>query len=197
MTDIEKHKLIDRNNTIIKIILEKVKQSCQNSVDLIGISGSFYNGDIYEKSDLDLVIIINDDKASILNSCFILDDIGFDIYCSKWSNFEKMAEYNDPYVTKLFDLNIIYNRDNQTMQKYLDLQEKAKRNMEDKNNISKKITNHFITVLNEFKMLSNNNLLNGYRGLAIIIREIEYIIYMINGTYVKRGIKRVPEEISK
>ena len=60
--------------------MEQIKEKCPDSIDMIAIGGSFCNGDIYDKSDLDLVIICNDlEKASVLNKCFILDDIGFDI----------------------------------------------------------------------------------------------------------------------
>ena len=88
MDNILKEKLIDRNNKIISMVLEKINNECPCCVDLIGIAGSFCNGDIYEKSDLDLVIIINDDKGYLLNRCFIIDDIGYDIYCEKWSKYE-------------------------------------------------------------------------------------------------------------
>ena len=55
-----KTKLEERNNRIIQAIIKKAEKICPGAIDLIGIAGSFYSGDIYEKSDLDLCIVIND-----------------------------------------------------------------------------------------------------------------------------------------
>ena len=61
----------------------------------------------YDKSDLDLVIIANDiEKACSICKCFILEDVAFDVYVTDWSRFNRMADYKDPYVTKLFDLDL-------------------------------------------------------------------------------------------
>ena len=53
--------------------------------------GSVAAGDEYEKSDLDLIILINDEKGQVLADGFILDDvdIGYDIYCTGWDMLEK------------------------------------------------------------------------------------------------------------
>jgi predicted nucleotidyltransferase len=69
-----------RNDRIIEAIIKKAENVCPGAIALIGIAGSFHSGDIYEKSDLDLCIVINDDSAWKVASCFILDDVAFDIY---------------------------------------------------------------------------------------------------------------------
>ena len=52
-----------RNQKIIDAIIEKEKALCPGSVALIGIYGSFQTGDIHPLSDLDLLILINDDRG--------------------------------------------------------------------------------------------------------------------------------------
>lgn len=106
-----KKKLEERNDRIIKSVVKKAEKVCPGAIALIGIAGSFHSGDIYEKSDLDLCIVANDDSASKAASCFILEDVGFDIYCTPWRRLEKMAEYNDPFITKLLELDIVYSSD--------------------------------------------------------------------------------------
>nr|MCR4929918.1 nucleotidyltransferase domain-containing protein [Lachnospiraceae bacterium] len=65
---------------IIDAILEKEKQECPGTLDLLGIYGSVSTGDVHEHSDLDLLVLINDSKGYILSKTFILDDeeIGYD-----------------------------------------------------------------------------------------------------------------------
>ena len=65
-------------------VIKKANSICPESIALIGVYGSFYTGDIHDKSDLDLCIVINDDEGWKLSSCFILDDVAFDIYCTPW-----------------------------------------------------------------------------------------------------------------
>lgn len=194
---LEKQNLINRNKKIIEIIMEQIKEKCPDSIDMIAIGGSFCNGDIYEKSDLDLVIISRDDKAKCLDKCFILDDVAMDVYTHDWTGFEQMAEYPHPYVTKLIDLDIIYVHDEDVLKHYKEIQSKLKANMSNENLVLQNIQEHFNKANSELtKLNQNENDLGGaYRCLARIIREVEFIIYMANKSYVKRGTKRVPEEI--
>lgn len=45
---------------------------------------------LYDKSDLDLLILINDDNGWKLGCTFIQDDlqVGHDIYCTNWEGLE-------------------------------------------------------------------------------------------------------------
>lgn len=74
-----------RNEKIINAVIEKAEKICPDSLALIGIYGSVATGDDYEKSDLDLLILIQDDNGWKLGTGFILDDVkvGYDIYCTK------------------------------------------------------------------------------------------------------------------
>jgi len=197
MEQLEKEQLINRNKKIIEIIMEQIKEKCPDSIDMIAIGGSFCNGDIYEKSDLDLVIISRDDKAKCLDKCFILDDVAMDVYTHDWTGFEQMAEYPHPYVTKLIDLDIIYVHDEDVLKRYKELQSKLKANMSNNDLVLKNIEDHFNKLKSELDKLNQNenDLGLAFRKLAHIIRETEFIIYMANSSYVKGGTKRVPEEI--
>jgi predicted nucleotidyltransferase len=116
-----KEKLEERNERIIEAVIKKAEIVCPGAIALIGIVGSFYSGDIYEKSDLDLCIVIDDDSACKVASCFILEDVAFDIYCTPWSRLEEMSKYNNPYITKLLELDIIYFSNDNHILKYMEL----------------------------------------------------------------------------
>lgn len=194
---LEKEKLLKRNKKIIEIIMKQINEKCPNSIDMIAIGGSFCNGDIYEKSDLDLVIISRDEKAGCLDKCFILGDVAMDVYTHDWTSFEKMSEYTNPYVTKLIDLDIIYVHDADVLKRYKELQTKLKASMKNDKLVLKNIEDHFSKAISELDKLNQNenDLGLAYRSLARIIKEVEFIIYMSNRSYVKRGTKRVPEEV--
>ena len=123
-------RLEERNQKIIDAIVTKAKRVCPESLALIGIYGSFLTGDIYSKSDLDLLILINDDSGGQLGSTFIQEDemVGHDLYCTNWDSLKDDAQYNHPNISKLMDSKIVYCAD----KKYLEKLEKLRNTVKDK-----------------------------------------------------------------
>ena len=102
--------LEERNQKIIDAVIKKANIVCPGALALIEINGSFMTGDFYEKSDLDLLILINDDRGRQLGCAFIQDDlqVGHDIYCTTWKRLQKDARYEHPNISKLMDVKIVY-----------------------------------------------------------------------------------------
>jgi len=194
-----KKMLEERNDRIIKAIIKKAENVCPGAISLIGIVGSFYSGDVYEKSDLDLCIVINDDTAWEVASCFILEDVAFDIYCTPWSELEEMSEYNNPYITKLLELDIVYCHDDQYMQKYMELRSKVVSKLNQVYSIkdNEKAEKFVNEASKEYACIMLSSKYGECRyATAGMLYCIEFAIYMYNKAYIKRGIKRIPEEIS-
>lgn len=193
------NELTCRNDRIIAAVLEKAKRVCPNSIALIGISGSFCTGDIHEKSDLDLFIVINDDDGWKIGSCFIIGDVAHDIYCTYWAQLEQMTEYRDPYVVKLMDMKFVYCADEKYMERYMQLREKLTKRLaeplcsEDIENCKK----HLLTAKQSLAdaMLTDSTAECRFAASGVVY-YCEFIIYMLNKCYIKRGVKRIPEEIA-
>jgi hypothetical protein len=194
-----KKKLEERNDRIIEAIIKKAERVCPGAIALIGIAGSFHSGDIYEKSDLDLCIVINDDNAWKVASCFILEDVAFDIYCTPWSRLEEMSKYNNPYITKLLDLDIVYCNDDKYMQKYMELRSNVTSELNQVYSIkdNEKAEKFVNEAIKEYANIMLSNKYGECRyATAGMLHYIEFAIYMYNKAYIKRGVKRIPEEIS-
>ena len=84
MDENKRLELLRRNNAIIEAVKAKAEKVCPGAVDLIAVAGSFASGDYYEKSDLDLLIVINNNTGWNLSKCFILGGTAHDIYCHTW-----------------------------------------------------------------------------------------------------------------
>lgn len=56
----------EMNQRIIDAVIDKAKQVCPDSLALIGVYGSVATGDEYEKSDLDLLILIKEIQHCII-----------------------------------------------------------------------------------------------------------------------------------
>jgi len=190
--------LKDRNDRIIAAIIKKASLVCPDSLALIGIAGSFHSGDIHERSDLDLCIVINDEDGWKIASCFILDEVGHDIYCTRWNKLETMSQYLDPHVTKLLELDIVYCADDASLERYMALRKKVQDRLnapfstEDAINVQRHLENAMKAYA---QIMLSENATEGKYASAKMLVSIEYAMYLANKTYIKRGIRRIPEEI--
>ncbi|MCI8387543.1 MAG: hypothetical protein HFE63_03645 [Clostridiales bacterium] len=198
MDDTIKSQLYLRNRRIIEAVITKAKTICPGAVDLIAVTGSFHSGDYYERSDLDLLIVINDEIGLKLAKCFILDDVAFDIYCNTWDQLELMSEYNEPHVVKLMDVDIVYCANDEVRWKYNMLHDRLTERLRSPidRRMIKKIRGHYDCALREFGRMcvEDSSSICKYIS-AKVIYYIEYVIYMLNQEYIRHGVKGIPAEI--
>ena len=192
--------LKERNQKIIDAVMTKANRVCPGSLALIGINGSFMTGDYYEKSDLDLLIVIRDDRGWQLGSTFIQDDlqVGHDIYCTTWERLQRDAGYEHPHISKLMDAEIVYCAEEKEKEKLEQLRKTAGDILDApfsepdyaKAENQLKEAEHGYTAA----MISENrsDVLNG-AGRAIYY--IENAIAMLNKQYFHYGVKRTYEEL--
>lgn len=195
-------KLILRNQKIIDAVIEKANKECPESLALIGIYGSFETGDFNEKSDLDLLVLINDDKGWQLGCTFIQDDlkVGHDIYCTTWENLREDSLYNNPNISKLMDSEIVYCA-NKKYSVRLEAFRKAakdilssdfsKEDYDKAENMIKK-AEHFYMQAIIAENLSNIRVKAGYA-----VYYVENAVAMLNKKYFRYGTKRVYEELEQ
>lgn len=189
-----------RNQKIIDAVIEKANRVCPGSLALIGIYGSFQTGDFYEKSDLDLLVLINDDKGWQLGCTFIQDDleVGHDIYCTTWENLQNDSLYNNPNISKLMDSKIVYYADEKYIEKLEALRKKvndillAPLSREDyiKAESTMKEAEHFYLAAMLAEDISDIWVQAGYT-----IYYVENAIAMLNKKYFHYGTKRAYEEL--
>ncbi|KWX79026.1 nucleotidyltransferase domain-containing protein [Paenibacillus jilunlii] len=126
MDEHTKHKLLEKNEQLINMVIERVKRDFPEDIAIIGLSGSFLTGDFHEKSDLDLIIINNTDRGWEISSCFIFDDVGYDIYCTPWNpRIEQQANLESPMVSSLINMKVLYCAKPEDLERLKGYQQKA------------------------------------------------------------------------
>lgn len=194
MESIDKKKIAEKNDKIIEHVMNEIENKCKDSIDLIGICENVEA----ESNDIELVIVVNTEDTQKMNKSFIIGDDGFDIYTKSWADFEEMSRYNNPNVAKLIDLKILYKSDDTVMERYMTLQQKLQQNMRNNALVMLSIREQFKNVLNAYReILATKNISVAYRKVADMIKGVEHILYMANKSYIKKGIKRIPEEIAQ
>lgn len=189
--------LSDTNRKIIDAIIKKAQKVCPGSLELIGVYGSVCTGDIHEKSDLDLLILINDDLGWKLSDGFILDDkgIGYDIYCTNWKMLEEEAACGHAHLAKLMDSEIVYASGHTAVRRVSELKSRAE-------NILKS-EKRFVcaeNMIKEAKRIYADAMLAETMAKARMcafgcISLLLDAVMVGNGKYFHKGIKRTFEEL--
>ena len=192
--------LEDRNNRIISAVLEKEKKLCPGAVALIGIYGSFQTGDIHPLSDLDLLILINDERGRQLETAFIQDDpgVGHDLYCTSWEDLRADARTAHPHISKLMDAEIVYCADEKYRTELEKLREQVRQELAEpfgaedyqKAEEERKEAECCYTKA----MIAEGPDDVRYRA-GIVIYHVENAVALLNKTYFRRGVKRRYEEL--
>ncbi len=189
-----------RNQKIIDAVIKKANIVCPGCLAIIGIYGSFMTGDINKKSDLDLLILINDDRGWQLGDGFVQEDlqVGHDIYCTTWDSLRNDALYTHPNISKLMDSDIVYCADD-TYRKELDALRKqandimsapfSEKDYQKAENQLKEATHSYALAMTSEK--PSDALY--HTGNAIFF--LENAIAMLNKQYFRRGVKRIYEEL--
>ena len=185
------------NQKIIDAVIEKADKTCPGSLALVGVYGSVATGDAYEKSDLDLLILIKDEEGRKLGTGFILEDkgIGYDIYCTDRASLEYDAECHHARLAKLMDSQIVCVKDEEAYDDLLKLRERAKRFL-----ASGERYRRVEELIGKAKLAYANACLYGDVGQVRLeaccaIQDLLDAVMLYHGRYFKRGVKRTFEEL--
>ena len=188
----------DLNQKIIDAVIEKAEKACPGSLALIGVYGSVATGDAYAKSDLDLLILIQDDRGSQLGTAFILDDnkVGYDIYCTNWDRLTYDAECHHAQLSKLMDSKIVYVKNQDAYEELCKLRERTKRFLESEDRFQR---------VNDLVDKAKVSFADAHlhEGLGQVRMDAFGVMYclmdammLFHGRYFKRGTKRMLEELA-
>ena len=188
----------ETHQKILNAIIEKAKKLCPDSLALIGLYGSNATGDVHQKSDLDLMILINDMQGYKLSDTFILDDtdIGYDLYCTTWKMLESDAECPHAYLAKLLDSQILYVKENASVSRLMNLRERAKSILSSEKRYEKANASFSRAKQAFADCMLVDDLSNARTYASAVITESLNALMLFYGTYFKKGAKRTFEELS-
>ncbi|MBO5937678.1 MAG: nucleotidyltransferase domain-containing protein [Clostridia bacterium] len=186
------------NRKIINAIIEKAESLYPDSVALIGAYGSVTTGDDYAKSDLDLLILIQDEEGRKLGTGFILNDsgVGYDIYCTDWNNLHHEAQCHHAHISKLMVSEVIYVKNQKAYAELCKLREETKLFLESDERFQR--VNELITkakVAYADALLCNT--LGQVRLKAFGVMDcLLNAVMLYHGKYFRLGVKRTFDEIA-
>lgn len=199
MDDNMKQKLLTKNDKLINMVIERAKRDFPDDIAVIGLTGSFSTGDFHEKSDLDLIIINNTPRGWEISYCFILEDVGYDIYCTPWeTRINAESTLDSPMVSCLVDLKILYCAKPEYMDKLKKYQKRALDELAKP--IGKPCLDRAKKDIDKAKQEYANTMIADqigavrYAAGCVLYHTLNAIVNL-NNTYIKRGVKRYLEEL--
>ena len=195
----KKQKLFDKNRKIIEMVIERAKRDFPDDIALIGLTGSFRTGDFHEKSDLDLIIVNNTQKGWEISACFILDDVGYDIYCTPWeTRINDQANLDSPMVSGLVDLEILYVAKPEYVEKFKSYRDRAleklakpigKDCIERARKLIATAKQHYADAV-----LSDDLNTVKFAAAQVLCNLVNALVHL-NNTYFTQGVKRYLEQV--
>lgn len=198
MNDIIVNQLKQKNKELIDILIQKVRKEYEKDIDLIGVCGSFFTGDFHEKSDLDLLVVLNNERGWGGATCFILDGVGYDLYGSPWVKLEKMASFDHTFVSHVIDVDIVYCSEPECRERFIKLRQKA---LDIVNNpitteLLEKSKKHLEDATLAYgKMMLEDEIGAARKFSGDIIYNLTNTVCFLNHNYFKLGVKHQLEEI--
>ncbi len=189
-----------RNRKIIDAVIRKEQAVCPGSLALIGIYGSFQTGDVHPLSDLDLLILINDERGWQLGKAFIQEDtgVGHDIYCTSWDSLRQDAEYGHPHISRLMDSQIVYCADEKYREELESLREQVRKTLAepfgegDYRRAEKELKEARCCYADA---MTAEELNEARRSAGGAIYFAENALALLNKTYFRKGVSRRYEEL--
>lgn len=189
-----------RNRRLIDAVVEKAGRVCPGSLAMIGVYGSFRTGDVTAHSDLDLLLLIRDERGWALSSGFLLDGIGFDLYCTTWESLEAEAAYTSPYIAKLMDSEIVFCPEEADRTRLEALRQRVREicgapfTTDDLTRAEQPL---FSAERAFARLLCAENIRDSRAAACEMLYELEGAVCLLHKSYFRRGVKRVFEELGR
>lgn len=187
--------MLEHQRKILDAILAAVREKYADDIALMIVYGSAVNGTADEKSDLDILFIPKNWTGRNLSKTFILDGIGYDIWCADWKTLRAMLMWEDMRVAILADSELVYagseedRKDYELMRKNARWTEELPINAHDYHPALKFISNA--------KQHYGELCLGETAAIGGILMELVNTVCFVNRRYLKYGAKKVLEEIAQ
>lgn len=151
---------------------------------LIAISGHALEDDCHGEC-FDYFVPANE-RGNNLGQTFIIDGVGHDLYPRSWKRIENMADFNDDFTYGLADGQILYYRNEEDKKKFIEMQERLKANLKNKEFMLSKALDKLDAAMDIYRTMMFEEALYKVRMAAgFIARYLSIAVACINGTYFR------------
>lgn len=181
----------------VELLIEKIKRDYPNDIAFVVVMGSRIYHDTHAKSDVDLFYVAKTKRGENLAQVFILDEIGFDIWCVPWERLERMAEYEESKTSIVAEGQLLYVGSEEDREKFERLRAKAL-DTSDRWGFVCKARKQFQAVYEPyFRLMQTEDLHEARMNAFGVLYPLTWSIALLNRDMVRRGRAKLKGELLK
>jgi hypothetical protein len=128
------------------------------------------------------------EKAYELAKAFIIDGIGYDLFPMSWERIERMTELDEDNASCVGDGEILYYRTEQDKERFLDLQNRLKEHLDDRQFTLRKALEKVSVSMELYQtMMFEDELYKVRKAAGHILNYLLNAVAYSNGTYFRNG----------
>jgi predicted nucleotidyltransferase len=188
--------LINKSD-LLATIVEKIETSYSEDVSLLICYGSYVTGNYGARSDIDFFFVPKTKKGYKLGHQFILNNIGYDLWPISWERLTSISRLEEQLASILMDGEVLFASSEDDLLKLDNLKNNVKQNLSNET-MAMKISMRYMDKAKAIYFDMQNHELNMIFIDAVNIAEaLLSAIAIVNGTYIRKGIKAIEEEINR
>jgi len=188
--------LINKSD-LLATIVEKIETTYSEDISLLICYGSYITGNYGEMSDIDFFFVPKTEKGYKLGYQFILNNIGYDLWPVSWQRLTNISNLEEQIASILMDGEVLFASSEDDLLKLDDLRNNLKQNLNNEA-AAMKISMRYLDKAKAIYFDMQNHESNMIFIDSVNIAEtLLSAIATINGTYIKKGVKRIEDEINR
>jgi hypothetical protein len=142
--------------------------------------------------------VSNADHLIGMARTFIINGIGYDYWQREWKDFERIADIKDYYTCSLADAKLVYYKDEEDKQRFLYLQAKLRKNLDDPKYMYERGLEWLDKAMDIYKtLLFEEALCNVRMNAGFIADRLSVAVACVNQKYFDNGVIAQIEPLSK
>jgi len=188
---------IIESSEILKAIVKNIENNYPNDIAILLCYGSYVTKCHNRLSDIDFCFVPKNDKGKEVSKQFIIDGIGYDLWPVSWGRFESMASLDNSFGSIIMDGKILYAASEAESKRIEELRTELKKNLLNDEFSKSKAKNFIDKSKIEYFGTMQSNPTAVYIAAQKAIENIIVAMAIMNGMYLKKGLKSINDEIIK
>lgn len=188
--------LIDKSD-LLSIIVEKIETLYSEDISLLICYGSYVTGDYGAMSDIDFFFVPKTKKGYELGYQFILNHIGYDLWPVSWERLTAISNLEEQIASILMDGEVLFAISENELLKLADLKNNLKQNLNNMSVVMKTSLRYIDKAKAIYFDMQNHESNLIFIDAVKLAETLLFAIALINGTYIRKGIKRIEDEIDR
>lgn len=184
------------NDEILEYVVHKVKTHFVNDVDLVLAYGSHVTEHATATSDVDVCLVVNNQRGFDAVENFIIDGIGYDVWAMDWDRLTRIAGLEESLAPIVGRSKIQWARSKEVEQKFRSLEWKMDQHLKD-SKYSRERQREIIRAAEDLlpRVWEKQDVGVAREGAAYIMMLLAEAFAYRNGTYLKRGVSDWRKEV--